>query len=104
MLQVSSVTLRTDLMDHLGYDDAQVVGHRLLEMPFVESVDWMHGIIEISCIEMALLPEKMAILKKHLTAPIAKGERVQEIFHMYGSTVYTYKYHPGEYGKEGDDG
>ena len=99
MLEISSVTLRTDAMDRLDYDDAQVIGYRLLELPFVESVDWMHGIIEITCYEIALLKEKMAILKRHIAAPIAAGEWVEEIFHEYGNTVYTYRYHQGSYGR-----
>jgi hypothetical protein len=99
--KLGRATFFTDAFRDLGYDDAEIVGHRILSLSHVNSIDWIDGIIEVECDDDPVSLFDIATrLEVHLNAPIAPGERVEEVFHECGKTVYTYKYHPGEYPME----
>lgn len=88
-----------------GSPNAEILVARILKLPFVKSAEDMFGWIELECSDMDL-PRNMEILKRHLAAPIAKGESIgkSEGYNMSSSKYFNYiHYHQGEYNFHGDD-
>ena len=99
--RLGKATFYTDAFYTLPYKQKEIIGHRILTLPNVDAIDWMHGEIDVRCDDDPVSLFDIATwLEVHLNAPIAEGEYVEEVFHEYGDTPYTYEYHPGEYPME----
>lgn len=106
-LQLRMVTLTTELFDDLSHNDALILAHRVLSLPWVDEVDYIHGSLKVRVPPDSLryplrMTVRLEILKRHLQAPLAPGEDVLEVFHEGGKDVYTYKYIKGDYDNGGD--
>jgi hypothetical protein len=95
-VDLASLRLSTDAFRRQPDLEAEdTLGQRILCLPYVVGVETEAGIIEVKC-TLAELPRVTAELQRHLSAPIARGEK--------GTRVWKDSLHDGHYSLVYDPG